>query len=60
MKSNNYIIYNANLGKELRDAAVNNQIVYESYIRDYKQSILKTVLLNNKVYSCGQTYIITG
>lgn len=60
MKSNNYIIYNANLGKELRDAAVNNKVVYESYIRDYKQSILKTVLLNNKVYSCGQTYIITG
>jgi len=60
MKSNNYIIYNANLGKELRDAAVNKQNVYENYIRDYKQSILKTMLLNNKIYSCGQTYIITG
>ncbi len=60
MKSNNYIIYNSNLGKELRDAAVNEKIVYERVIRDYRQNILKTILLNNKIYSCGETYIITG
>jgi hypothetical protein len=60
MKSNNYIIYNSNLGKELRDAAVTKQNVYEDVIRVYRQSILKTVLLNNKIYSCGETYIITG
>lgn len=60
MKSNDYIIYNSNLGKEIRDAAVNDESVYQNYIVDYRQSILKTVLLNNKVYSCGQTYIITG
>lgn len=51
MKSNHYIIYNSNLGKEIRD---------EGAIPDYRQSILKTVLFNNKIYSCGQTYIITG
>ena len=51
MKNNNYVIYNSNLGKEIRD---------EGRIPDYRQSILKTVLLNNKIYSCGRTYIITG
>jgi hypothetical protein len=51
MKSNHYIIYNSNLGKEIRD---------EGAIPDYRQSILKTVLFNNKIYSCGKTYIITG
>jgi len=51
MKTNHYIIYNSNLGKEIRD---------EGAIPDYRQSILKTVLLNNKIYSCGRTYIMTG
>jgi len=51
MKNNNYIIYNSNLGKEIRD---------EGRIPDYRQSILKTVVLNNKIYSCGRTFIITG
>jgi hypothetical protein len=51
MKNNRYVIYNSNLGKEIRDGGI---------IPDYRQSILKTVLLNNKIYSCGRTYIITG
>ena len=51
MKNNNYVIYNSNLGKEIRD---------EGVIPDYRQSILKTVILNNKIYSCRRTYIITG
>lgn len=51
MKHHQYIIYNSNLGKEIRD---------QGLIPDYKQSILKTTLLNNKIYSCGNTFIITG
>jgi hypothetical protein len=51
MKNNHYVIYNSNVGKEIRENGI---------IPDYRQSILETVLLNNKVYSCGRTYIITG
>jgi hypothetical protein len=51
MKNNHYVVYNSNLGKEIRD---------EGAIPDYRQSILKTVSFNNKIYSCGRTYIITG
>jgi hypothetical protein len=51
IKSNNYVIYNSNLGKEIRD---------NGHIPDYKEAILKTLILNNKVYNCGRTSIITG
>lgn len=51
MKKNNYAIYNSNLGKEIRN---------EGAIPNYKERILKTVSLNNKIYSCGKTCIIAG
>jgi len=50
MKNNNYIIYNSNLGKEIRNGG---------RIADYKGIIFNTMLFNNKIYSCGNTYIIT-
>jgi hypothetical protein len=51
MKAHQYIIYNSNLAKEIRD---------QGFIQDYRESILKTTLFNNKIYSCGKTFIITG
>lgn len=51
MKNHHYVIYNSNLGKEIRENGL---------IPDYQKSILITVAINNKIFSCGRTYIITG
>jgi hypothetical protein len=47
---NSFLVYNSNLGKEIRERGL---------ISNYKENILKTTILNNKIYSCGNTYILT-
>lgn len=51
MKTHHYVVYNSNVGKEIR---------IQGIIPEYRQNILKTVALNNKIFSCGKTYILTG
>jgi hypothetical protein len=51
MINNNYVIYNSNLGKEIRDNGL---------IPNYREAIFTTLVLNNKVYNCGRTSILTG
>lgn len=51
MKNQNYIIYNSNLGKEVRDQGI---------VSNYEDYISKTIILNNKIYSCGKTFIFSG
>lgn len=51
MKNNNYVIYNSNLGKEIK---------YQGKLSNYREYIFTSILLNNKIYSCGKTSIVAG
>jgi hypothetical protein len=51
MKENNYVIYNSNLVKEIKNFGV---------MSDNNTIFSKTTALNNKLYQCGKTSILTG
>jgi hypothetical protein len=51
MNINDYIIYNSNLGKEI--------LTYGTTM-DRLLILLKDLTMYNKIYDCGQTYIIKG
>jgi len=51
MKHNYYTIYNPNVGKEIRENGI---------IPDYRERIMKSIYSNNKIYSCRETFIVTG
>jgi len=48
---NSFLVYNSNLGKEIRESGS---------ISNYTENISKATIFNNKIYSCGDTYILTG
>lgn len=51
IEKNEYIMYNPNLGKEIRLYAIEPEEVY---------SLIKEYSINNKIYECGKTFIVTG
>jgi hypothetical protein len=51
MDKREYVIYNTNLGKEI----VENEMKQDQF-----SILFKRIMFNNKIYDCGQTFIING
>jgi len=51
IEKNEYVFYNSNLGKEIITYGGEQEYVYD---------LSEKYLLNNKLYECGRTFIVTG